>query len=316
MGSLLPHAGVTALHPPPGVRRGRAERKARVIAALRNGWERPSPLVFEVNRLLSNSPVDLGRIEAVVESDAAMARAIWSNCASVCGTAEWAGDSLDEAVVLLGIDRFRFAVSTHSLLGQAAGGTPHEMLRWFWERSFRVGCASDRIGRWLGHSPAEYPFLAGLLHDVGMLPLMAAARWAEVDNARIRAMLGRIEWERKYFGLDHCVAGGLIAIAWELPERIADALVHHHDPAHSGDSTDLLRIVAAAEEIVAGYDAAWLAPRGLEAPGPPRSHLEILAARLPKLGAAGARHLAAAIQEEWSHFGLFAGSGDPRLFGT
>ena len=316
MGSLLPHAEVTAVHAPPGVRRGPAERKAKVIAALRKGWEPPSPLVFEVNRLLSNSPVDLGRIEAVVESDAAMARAIWANCASVCGTAEWAGDSLDEAVVLLGIDRFRFAVSTHSLLGQTAGGTPPEILRWFWERSFRVGCVSDRIGRWLGHFPAEYPFLAGLFHDVGMLPLMAAARWPELESARIRALLGRIEWERKYFGLDHCVAGGLIATAWEMPERLAETLIHHHDPARSGDVSDLLRIVAAAEEIVAGYDAAWLAPHWLDAPRPPRSHLEILTLRLPKTGAAGARHLASAIQEEWSHFGLFACSGDPRLFGT
>jgi HD-like signal output (HDOD) protein len=288
--------------PPAGVCKARLERSSRVIAALRAGWSRPGALVWEVNRLLAHSPVDLGRVDAAVESDPAMASALWAGCARLCGTAAWDGDSVDEAMVLLGLDRFRFLISTYAWQTAAAQRIPPRALTAYWRKIFCSACVCDRIGRWLGHLPAEQPFLAGLLCDVGMLPLLAALRGTGDGDERIYRRMGQIRWEQKVFGLDHCLTGGVLAREWQLPAPYACVVTHHHDAAETKSASTLLRIVAAAEEIVAGNTAESLCLSQASPEKSRRPLAESLLAGFPRLGASGARNLAAAIQDEWSQF--------------
>jgi HD-like signal output (HDOD) protein len=302
MGVILPHREAL-LAAPPASRRTGGSRRSRVITALRASWSRPSPLVFEVNRLLSCSPVDLGRVDAAVESDPEMAAALWAGCARLCGTADWEGASADEAMVLLGLDRFRFLISAYALHKEAAQRAPQALLNWFWSRSFRSACVCDRIGRWLGFFPAELPFLAGLYHDVGMLPLLSALRTGEAAAPQIRASLGRVDWESEFFGLDHCFAGGQLAARWAWPAALGDTLARHHGPA-SGEEETLLRVVSAAERIVASRQTPPVTADNPRSSGTRRTPVDVLEGFFPNLRGSGARNLGRAIQEEWSQYVL------------
>jgi DNA-binding NarL/FixJ family response regulator len=52
--------------------------------------------------------------------------------------------------------------------------------------------------------------------------------------------------ERLELGLDHATVGGVLIRRWGLPDRLADAVAHHHDP----DATGAAAIVRLADLLV------------------------------------------------------------------
>jgi HD-like signal output (HDOD) protein len=73
---------------------------------------------------------------------------------------------------------------------------------------------------------------AGLLHDIGQLVLIAddCGWWRRVtEQAQIRQMpIHRIEQEDD--GITHAAIGGYLLRLWGLPDNVAEAVAHHHDP--------------------------------------------------------------------------------------
>jgi len=75
----------------------------------------------------------------------------------------------------------------------------------------------------------ETPHLAGLLHDVGKLVLPMAFGEAACDEvARGADGAQRVVAEREAFGVDHALAGALLAERWGLSDEVAAAIAHHH----------------------------------------------------------------------------------------
>jgi diguanylate cyclase (GGDEF)-like protein/putative nucleotidyltransferase with HDIG domain len=76
----------------------------------------------------------------------------------------------------------------------------------------------------------EAVHLGALLHDVGKLVLPVAFGAAECDAIAAEHLGGaeRVRAERERFGIDHAQAGGLLCLAWKLPEEVAAAVAAHH----------------------------------------------------------------------------------------
>jgi HD-like signal output (HDOD) protein len=91
--------------------------------------------------------------------------------------------------------------------------------------------------------------VAGLLHDIGSLPLLTVAR----EQQKAFPELAGIDWrdkidlEREIFGLDHCQVGLWMAKSWKFSPSLIDAVFHHHDPAKAEKDAHLAEIVGAAE---------------------------------------------------------------------
>jgi HD-like signal output (HDOD) protein len=73
---------------------------------------------------------------------------------------------------------------------------------------------------------------AGLLHDIGQLVLIADDRgwWRRLtEQAQDRQMpIYRVEEEDE--GITHATVGGYLLCLWGLPDGVAEAVAHHHDP--------------------------------------------------------------------------------------
>jgi len=92
-----------------------------------------------------------------------------------------------------------------------------------------AAAAAVNIAERLGIAP-EVPHLAALLHDAGELVLGLAfdrAVCAELA-ARHPDPAGRARAERERLGVDHAVAGALLAERWNLPEGVPEAIALHH----------------------------------------------------------------------------------------
>ena len=76
----------------------------------------------------------------------------------------------------------------------------------------------------------EAVHLGALLHDVGKLVLPAAFGAVDCDAIAAKHPGGaeRVRAERERFGIDHAQAGGLLCLAWNLPEEVAAVVAWHH----------------------------------------------------------------------------------------
>jgi hypothetical protein len=110
---------------------------------------------------------------------------------------------------------------------------------------------SERSALCLHYPEAEQAYLAGLLHDLGVLPLLLLAmRPKSPKRAPGAIMWGEsVELEQQQFGVDHCLIGKCIGISWNFAPEIIDVLEHHHRPQQARQNAVLVEIVGAADRV-------------------------------------------------------------------
>ena len=205
--------------------------------------------------------------------------------------------SILQASMLLGFRRLRRVVVTVGLRSYMEKSfTP--ALRSCWRHSIACAMVAERIARW-NSVDRDFAYTAGILHDIGRVALATADPQAYSDLVERTAGLmaqDALHCERESFGIDHCSAGRLLAIAWKLPETYLDVTLHHHGPLTRQENvTEVVRLSCLLADTL-GFAAA---PHGTS-----RSTEEILAEfpdsirkHLP-----GTEELAAEIAKEISGF--------------
>ncbi|GIZ52497.1 HDOD domain-containing protein [Noviherbaspirillum aridicola] len=123
-------------------------------------------------------------------------------------------------------------------------------LRHFWAHSLHAAVAAREIAMAIGYQRVDEAYLAGLLHDVGRLALLAAAPEQYSDHFHLPDDESLIRDETDSLGLTHAEAGAWLAEQWRLESFVADAIRYHHEHETRLVSTHpLLRIVALAHHM-------------------------------------------------------------------
>lgn len=141
--------------------------------------------------------------------------------------------TIDRAVQLLGLSAIR-GIAAAGCLDRAApprAGQAYDPER-FRRHSLAVACAAQQLSRAARAGVDSEAFIAGLLHDIGVLLLTKAApaamaRFVPPDR---EAADGALEAERRHFGADHAQSAGVLVEAWGLPVWLHDTLAAHHAP--------------------------------------------------------------------------------------
>jgi putative nucleotidyltransferase with HDIG domain len=226
-------------------------RKARLMSFLTQGLPTMPGFVFELNTLLSSPSVDLKRVAGVIRSDPSMSAQIIRMCNSALFGLRRRVLSIEEAAVLMGAERLRTLVLTCSVMDFTGKQLPRSEVQTFWQHCFMTGMLSERVAKWLEYSEREQAYLGGLLHDIGMLPLLvvAAEEHALRGNASSRPWGESLESERTYFGLDHCEVGRWIGQSWNFFPSYIDVFENHHCPDRSQRDPHLVGMVAIADRF-------------------------------------------------------------------
>jgi len=164
--------------------------------------------------------------------------------------------NLVRAIIMLGINTVKNLALSTAVMGNLSTGKDFQGLNMegFWRHSLCVGVAAKMLARKRGidGKQTEEYFTAGLLHDIGKIPLNAvlAKEYMLTISAADLERVPLYKSEDKTLGINHCSAGAMIAKAWRLEGPVGETIMNHHNcSAYAGDYKDILFTVAAVNRF-------------------------------------------------------------------
>ncbi|MGO8793097.1 MAG: HDOD domain-containing protein [Terriglobia bacterium] len=295
----------------------RQSRKLALLTSLSEGLPTLPAYVFELNSLLAASPVNLKRVVEVIRTDPSLTAQLLRLCNSAFMGSRDRVTKFDHAIMLVGTERLRTMVLTCSLVEYVGRRVASEDIQSFWGHCFLAATLSERIARATGYSQPEQAYLAGLLHDIGALPLlmMTSMQPPESDHSATRGWGESVELEREYFGIDHCEVGRWIGISWNFSPALLEVMVSHHHPQEATQDSQLVGVVAAADQFCVrrGIVLGSVPPELYEPSGV--QDQDILQACLPQLKPDAVDELAEMLEADFLHLIQLMEFGASGLFG-
>lgn len=108
----------------------------------------------------------------------------------------------------------------------------------------------------------EELFVAGLLHDVGKVPLVARESYAGLASLRGADLVAA---ERQTFGLDHAQIGAELCRRWSVGRAIAEIVARHHEPVYAGSLAGAMATLRIADEFAHRAEEVGGDPDAIEA---------------------------------------------------
>jgi HD-like signal output (HDOD) protein len=250
----------------------------RLLSQLQTIPTLPS-LHAEVLRELDAPEPSLVRVAEIISQDLGMTAKIIQVANSALFGIRMPVSSVKQAVSLLGCQNIRLLVLASGVFSLfQSNGLPPFSADAMWQHSLRVSKWAQTIALEAGAHGSVIPHatLAGLLHDVGRLVLIAnlpAAYEAIVHQAK---QTGKplCEVERSVLGATHAEVGAYVLGLWGFPEPIVEAVAWHHTPSACADELfSALTAVHAADTLLA---QEWEAQTGLVEAPPDSDYLKRL----------------------------------------
>jgi putative nucleotidyltransferase with HDIG domain len=229
---------------------------AKVLEICNNPQTSPADL----NHVISLDPVLVGRVLKLINS-------------AYYGIGQQV-TNLVRAIIMLGINTVKNLALSTAVMGSLSPRKDFQGLNMegFWRHSLCVGVTAKILARQRGIDPkqVEEYFTAGLLHDIGKIPLNAVLSKAYMLTVSVadRERISLFRAEEKTLGMNHVQAGAMIVKAWRLEGPVGDAIVNHHGyQDYSGEHRDILASIVAANRFASMMEIGFSGDRYPEKTG-------------------------------------------------
>lgn len=200
----------------------RVEQMAARAAAL---YTRPT-VALEIVRLTSEPQVDPRVLKELLERDPALTGKILRVVNSSFFSLRREVADLNQALTVLGNKPLRLLVLGFSLPDQLFAEMAAEQLRWYWRTTLTRAVAARQLATELWRISGDEAFIAGLMHDVGILALLRelGEPYAKLLSGVIHQQSDLAALERDSMGFDHVELSAALMKQWHLPQRLIDAV--------------------------------------------------------------------------------------------
>ncbi len=215
--------------------------------------EDQSSTAQDLHKVISHDPALCSRILKVVNS-------------SFYGMPGQVG-SINRAIVLLGLNAVKNIAISASLAKLFKGGQlcPGFAARDLWMHSIATAAAAKLLADEIGLSMSDEAFLAGLIHDIGVMVELQHDRnkLIEVVNSLGASKDGvpgadMLEAEQRTFGATHQDFGRALCEKWKFPKSFINVAGSHHAPMGlPAEGRTLCCLVYAADRLAASADVAY-----------------------------------------------------------
>ena len=241
----------------------------RRAAALGNLPAMPSVLQSLGVCLSANpSEVNIERIVELISYDKALA----AQCLRMANSALFRGraevESIRGAVLALGIWRIRDVVYSSALPNFLVGSDDCMAPPVFWRHALGTALVSQHLAQRLAIPNPDRFYLAGLLHDIGIIAnsLLFRDEFARVLHRAETSETPLCEVEQQVLGFTHCESGRILADTWRLPREVASVIEYHHHVRAAGDSVEMSCVIYLADLLcrLRGMGYGYYEARGFD----------------------------------------------------
>ena len=101
----------------------------------------------------------------------------------------------------------------------------------FWRHSLGCALVSSKMAKLIGYPDPEKAYLAGLLHDLGILvnTLACAEDYGRCVEAARHGHMALHSCETEHLGFTHCQSGKMLAEHWRFSTDLTQVIEFHHD---------------------------------------------------------------------------------------
>ncbi len=227
----------------------------------------PKTSPADLNQVISLDPVLMGRVMKLINS------AYYSLPNQIT--------SLVRAIIMLGINTVKNLALSTAVLGNLSAKKNFQALNidGFWRHSLCVGVTAKLLAakRKRDTKQLEEYFVAGLLHDIGKIPLnnKLSTEYVEALAITDREHVALNLVEERITGVNHCEVGKLIIKNWNLGPVMEDTVYFHHFlDQYTGKHRDILLTVCAANFFANSNQIGFSGDRYPE-PLPPQAYQEL-----------------------------------------
>lgn len=250
-------ASAVATAPSPAKPAAGADPQALVQAAIRKVSTIATlpEITVKIIKTVEDPRSSASQLHAIVSHDPALATRILKVVNSAFYGLPGQIASIERAIVLLGLTAVK-NIAVAASLGQLFRGV--KLCEGFtakdlWTHCIAVGTTARELAKQQKLPIADEAFLAGLIHDIGVLVELQTApeQLKEVCESAKKGGGAFIEIERKLnSGVDHQMLGMGLAEMWKFPRSCQLVAGYHHQPSQLADNNrTLVRLVHVADVL-------------------------------------------------------------------
>lgn len=222
-------------------------------------------IALEINRMLANDRTSVDLLSQLIEKDQAIVSKLLKLVNSSFFGVRSKVTTVQEAVVRLGFNSVRNVVVSVSVFESLVLDNAEDIdfnIEDFWAHSVAVAMTSRYLSEQSGIQDPDDCFVAGLLHDIGLIiiarffPDILAKILRQVKEQNVSIY----DAEKEIIPIRHNKIGELIARRWQLPPSMCDTLKYHHTPNKGAVNPELLTVVHLADAIVRRFYTTSINP--------------------------------------------------------
>ncbi|WP_206484151.1 HDOD domain-containing protein [Thalassotalea sp. G2M2-11] len=214
-------------------------------------------ILTSIQELMNEEEPDIAQISQLIANDVGMSSTILKIINSPFYGMNRRISDIKQAVMMLGLTTINSLVMALSLKESFKGQASISLER-FWDDSMDVANAMLFLGQKVkSELPPDELYTLGLFHNCGIALL--ALKYSDYKNTLIEAnntQVNSIALEEEKYQTNHAVLGYFVAASWNLPTKLCQMILIHHDfqAMKSEQDSQLalsLAVLKAAEELVA-----------------------------------------------------------------
>jgi putative nucleotidyltransferase with HDIG domain len=200
-------------------------------------------VALRVRKLVEDPKANTAQISKVLSTDPALTSSILKVANSAVFTGLPQVENIKSAVNRLGLALVRNMVTCvvmKALYQPKLSATVRRYMANQWKHSTRVAAYSHALAKPFSHLRNDQAMLAGLIHDIGALPIITRAeKYPDILNNpnKLQSVINKL----------HCNIGKIILEAWNFPQELVTVAAEHEDLNRLGEvEVEYVDIVAVA----------------------------------------------------------------------
>ena len=203
------------------------EKRREVRKKLRKleGLPTLPPIIKHLNELIEDESSSINQIAELVEKDQVLTSKVLRIANSAFYGFPKKISTVQNAMMLLGINVLKILIITSSIFEVL-----HKEDIGLWEHSIGVAACAKIISEKIEYKDPPEIATAGLLHDLGkLIEKVCFPKEYQIISTLIKKGIEPLKAEKSVLGMDHAEIGAYLMRQWNIPDRLTEAVLSHHN---------------------------------------------------------------------------------------